>query len=523
MSSRIDHNREAGCGRESSADPEFLLVLAKAGDGPALGRLLERYHNYMNLLVRIQVGRRLRAKVDSEDLLQEIWLEIHRKINLFRGASEREFLQWSRRVIGSILANQVRRYLGTKRRDLRLERAFRRAGRLVTRARLGLDRTPEHAQPAGGPARAGGAFGGRARGASRRLPRSDHPPADRRDELPRPGPPDGQNRAQRQECLAAGLGPPSPHTRGPPMNRETSTLSVTDNSRVIAALEIYLESLRAGVPWSREEFLARYADVGPELADCLSGIELVQAVAADLAGSGDSSEGSDALPPLAQLGDYRIVREIGRGGMGVVYEACQVSLGRRVALKVLPIAAAIDPRQRQRFQIEAHAAAQLHHPHIVPIFGVGYDHGTHYYAMQFVEGRSLAAWLRELRSSANGAPLDAESLAGPAVITTEKAPDSTASGDSGRDRKRLRAPVDRGGPRRNRRSHRLGPAGRRRREPHPCAERPVARTDVGRAAASRPWLLPNRRPDRRRRRRRARTRARPGHPSSRHQASQPPH
>ena len=75
--------------------------------------------------------------------------------------------------------------------------------------------------------------------------------------------------------------------------------------------------------------------------------------------------------------------------MGVVYEAEQVSLGRHVALKVLPFAAAIDPKQRQRFQIEAQAAAQLHHPHIVPIFGVGCDHGIHYYAMQFVEGRSL--------------------------------------------------------------------------------------------------------------------------------------
>ena len=84
--------------------------------------------------------------------------------------------------------------------------------------------------------------------------------------------------------------------------------------------------------------------------------------------------------------------------MGVVYEAEQVSLGRRVALKVLPFAAAIDPKQRQRFQIEAQAAAQLHHPHIVPIFGVGCDHGIHYYAMQFVDGRSLAAILHELRS-----------------------------------------------------------------------------------------------------------------------------
>lgn len=109
---------------DSAFDPEFLLVLAKAGDSAALGRLLERYRNYVGLLVRLQVGRRLKSKVDVEDLLQEIWLEIHRKITLFRGGSEREFLTWARRLIGSILANQMRHYLGTKRRDLRLERAL---------------------------------------------------------------------------------------------------------------------------------------------------------------------------------------------------------------------------------------------------------------------------------------------------------------------------------------------------------------------------------------------------------------
>jgi RNA polymerase sigma-70 factor (ECF subfamily) len=117
-------NQEQGSDREAQFDPEFLLVLAKSGDGMALGRLLERYHNYMGLLVRLQVGRRLRSKVDIEDLLQEIWMEIHRKIALFRGESEREFLTWVRRVIGAILANQVRHYLGTKCRDLRLERAL---------------------------------------------------------------------------------------------------------------------------------------------------------------------------------------------------------------------------------------------------------------------------------------------------------------------------------------------------------------------------------------------------------------
>jgi RNA polymerase sigma-70 factor (ECF subfamily) len=109
---------------ESEFDPEYLLAKAKGGDGAALGLLLQRYHNYMGLLVRLQVGRRLRSKVDVEDLLQEIWLEIHRKIGLFRGGSEREFLTWVRRVIGTILANQIRHYLGTKGRDLRLERAL---------------------------------------------------------------------------------------------------------------------------------------------------------------------------------------------------------------------------------------------------------------------------------------------------------------------------------------------------------------------------------------------------------------
>ncbi len=124
MNLRNDQYHDHSRGSDSTFDPEFLLVLAKAGDGAALGRLLERYRNYVGLLIQLQVGRRLRSKVDIEDLLQEIWLEIHRKIGLFRGGSEREFLTWARRLIGSILANQVRHYFGTKRRDLRLERAL---------------------------------------------------------------------------------------------------------------------------------------------------------------------------------------------------------------------------------------------------------------------------------------------------------------------------------------------------------------------------------------------------------------
>jgi WD40 repeat protein/serine/threonine protein kinase len=105
----------------------------------------------------------------------------------------------------------------------------------------------------------------------------------------------------------------------------------------------------------------------------------------------------DSVAALGVLGDFRLLREVGRGGMGVVYEASQISLRRRVALKVLPFASAMDPRALRRFQVEAEAAAALHHTHIVPVFAVGVERGVPYYAMQFIEGRSLTEVIRELR------------------------------------------------------------------------------------------------------------------------------
>jgi len=125
-----------------------------------------------------------------------------------------------------------------------------------------------------------------------------------------------------------------------------------------------------------------------------------------------------AVPGAARgtIGDFRILREAGRGGMGVVYEAEQVSLGRRVALKVLPFAAAMDARHLQRFRHEAQAAALLHHTNIVPVFGVGCDRGVHYYAMQFIEGPTLAAVVADLRRAA-GLPADPEDEEGPAEAT----------------------------------------------------------------------------------------------------------
>jgi serine/threonine protein kinase/Flp pilus assembly protein TadD len=148
-----------------------------------------------------------------------------------------------------------------------------------------------------------------------------------------------------------------------------------------------------------------YVRAHPEQAERLR--RLLPAVLA-LAQLGDDGEKTsepspkpDAAPMTGCLGDFRLLREIGRGGMGVVYEAEQVSLGRRVAVKVLPFAAALDSKRLQRFKNEAQAAAQLHHGNIVPVHFVGCERGVHFFAMQFIDGRTLAEVIEELRQHAS--------------------------------------------------------------------------------------------------------------------------
>jgi serine/threonine protein kinase len=171
------------------------------------------------------------------------------------------------------------------------------------------------------------------------------------------------------------------------------SLPSLDDPRVIAALEEYLAEVEAGRKPEREAFLGRHASIAAALAACLDGIQVLQGLDAGLP---DAAGNVSAATPL---GDFRLIREVGRGGMGVVYEAEQMSLGRRVALKVLPFAATMDPCQLQRFQNEARAAASLEHPHIVPVYGVGCERGVHYYAMKFIDGQTLAAMIEAQRQT----------------------------------------------------------------------------------------------------------------------------
>src|SRR5262249_546116 len=143
----------------------------------------------------------------------------------------------------------------------------------------------------------------------------------------------------------------------------------------------------------------RYPERADEIRAMLPALVLMERAksADEPPGPWRRAQGTAPAALLQQVGDYQILREVGRGGMGVVYEAEQVSLGRRVALKVLPRYAARDPMSLARFQREARASARLHHTNIVPVFEVGQDGETRYYAMQFIAGQSLDAVIEELR------------------------------------------------------------------------------------------------------------------------------
>jgi eukaryotic-like serine/threonine-protein kinase len=175
-----------------------------------------------------------------------------------------------------------------------------------------------------------------------------------------------------------------------------------DDPRVWELVTEFQEELKLGRRPNRAAYVNRYPELAAAVGECLDGLQMLNAGLS----SGGSPSRKPTQPPApdvaaspqsAPLGDFQIIGEIARGGMGVVYEAMQLSLGRRVALKVLPFASTLDPRHLQRFKIEAQAAALLHHTHIVPIYAVGVDRGVHYYAMQLIEGQSLAAVLQELR------------------------------------------------------------------------------------------------------------------------------
>ena len=178
--------------------------------------------------------------------------------------------------------------------------------------------------------------------------------------------------------------------------------------------EDFLERKRRGEKPTVSEYLERFPDLADEIRDVFPVLGMVEDFkpgSGDMTGSFAGAEIPGMEKPLERLGDFRILRVVGRGGMGVVYEAEQEALGRRVALKVMAGHRLSDPAQLARFGREAKAAARLHHTNIVPVFGVGEADGVPYYVMQFIHGQGLDAVLDEVRR------MDADH--GPPVETVE--------------------------------------------------------------------------------------------------------
>ncbi len=160
---------------------------------------------------------------------------------------------------------------------------------------------------------------------------------------------------------------------------------------------------RKGERPSLQEYVDRHPDLADDIREFFPALMEVEQVKEERA-EAPAPPAAGPLPPLERLGDYRILREIGHGGMGVVYEAEQLSLGRHVALKMLPSSALLDPRQLERFEREAKAAARLHHTNIVPVHGVGEVDGRPYYVMQFIQGLGLDEVLAELKRLRKAGP-----------------------------------------------------------------------------------------------------------------------
>jgi serine/threonine protein kinase/WD40 repeat protein len=212
--------------------------------------------------------------------------------------------------------------------------------------------------------------------------------------------------------------------------------SSADRNPVEQLAEEFAERYRRGERPPLSEYVAKYpqyADEIRELFPALVVMEQLKPAAADATGPFEAQPAPAEGRLPERLGDYRILREVGRGGMGVVYEAEQVSLGRRVALKVLPPHALLNPTYLERFRREAKAAAKLHHTNIVPVFGVGEEAGVYFYAMQFIRGEGLDRVLRDLRRLRN-APggMPSERSAAQSVLTGQfEEPPAVRDGDAG--------------------------------------------------------------------------------------------
>lgn len=180
---------------------------------------------------------------------------------------------------------------------------------------------------------------------------------------------------------------------------EESASDSSYSSMVAQFADEFSARLAAGENPDIESFVRRAPKSAELIRDVLRSLQLMHELHQNAFEPAQSKTMAEEMVAHGSIGEYEILEEIGRGGMGVVYRARQSTLGRIVALKVLPFAASLDPIKLKRFRVETQSASMIQHPNVVAIYGTGCDRGSHYYAMQYIQGQPLDQWIADRRAS----------------------------------------------------------------------------------------------------------------------------
>ena len=385
----------------SPADSAILIERAHTGDREALNTLLDRYRLRLRRMVEMRLDTRLQARIDASDVIQEAYLEVAGRLDEYLRDPKLPPFLWLRLIVGERLARLHRHHLGARMRDAGQEVSlFHRCSLPAARPSSGAaaQLLGRHTSPTQAALRAERIL--RLQEALNTLEPIDREILSLRhfEEL-----------TAAETAGVLGIEEPaaaSRHFRALKRSRRSWPRCpagrrvfdmVTDDSQRFVLLdrlgEEYAERYRRGERPALEEYIDRYPELADEIREYFPAMVDLEQVKQACAEAQPPDRGP--LPSLERLGDYRILRQIGHGGMGVVYEAEQVSLRRHVALKVLPLQLLVDPRTKQRFEREARSAARLHHTNIVPVFGVGEHEGLPYFVMQFIQGLGLDEVLEE--------------------------------------------------------------------------------------------------------------------------------
>lgn len=441
MTSRLGHT--------NSTDAEQLLQRVEQGDRRAAEQLLQAQRDYLRRMLEARMEPALRQRVDPSDIIQETLMEANRRLDDYLRRRPTTFRLWIRRKALEQLVN-ARRHHRARKRSIEREGPLTAASSLAIarafcaeRASAALERQERAAGTSRRPATLGGRPGDsraaecRAAEQRRGLAAAGDRAQDRQQAVRTRRAEAGgdfatneglailthwwvaqiapQTWACQRHLAEVGLcclgrvhemPPVDPlRAKGPldetfgdgsnQLGRYPMTPQTRNGEWVEQVLgEVvgeFFERVNRGERPDIEEYALLYPEIADKLRQGLSALLLLGQTTSTHGSSRGSGNGHEA-PLTGVLGDFRVLHEIGRGGMGVVYEAEQISLGRRVALKILPFASLLDPRQLTRFQNEARATATLNHPHIVPVYTSGVDRGVHYLAMRLIDGESLARY-----------------------------------------------------------------------------------------------------------------------------------